>query len=202
MLIFLDLETTGLSPIEDVILEVAVIATDDKFNELGRYQAVSDNATRINLRRVDPFVIDMHASNGLWVESMKSSRIMGEIDADLARWVANLMTGRPLDHQTDPSEIKERLGENIKKLQPQLAGSTIGFDREFMRYGMPETLSLLNYRNLDVSSLNEMAKRFWPSIWEGRPRGGATLHRAMPDIENSLANAAYYSTALGGQWNP
>ncbi len=194
MLIWVDLETTGLIPNKDLILEVAAIATDDQLNELSRFHVVSGEIKRCQLAEVDPFVIEMHANNGLWIESMKSSHGVGRIDVEMSRWVAGLMTGRTPDFPLYIPYLKNR--EDFKTLQPQLAGSTIGFDREFMRYHLPLTLELLNYRNLDVSSINEMAKRFWPAVWEGRPKGD-TAHRAMADIEASLAVAKYYAQYLG-----
>lgn len=185
MLIWCDLETTGLNAAADRILEIALILTDDSLREVARFHRVTNEAGAANLRQVDRKVLEMHASNGLWNESLLASgechhrgvhrkSAMGVLDCELVEWMSN--------HAC---------------IIPQLAGSTVSFDRNFLEKWLPDFAAKLHYRNLDVSSLNEMAKRFWPSVYERRPRNpDGVAHRAMPDIEESLAVARYYARTI------
>ncbi len=183
-LVFCDLETTGLSSSKDRILEIAVIVTDDRLEEIARFHRVTAEVFRVDLADVDPFVRKMHAANGLWGESIMAGETIEKADEDLFRFL--------WDHVPELSQ------PNVKKTDyPQLAGNTVSFDRNFLERWMPTSFKMLHYRNLDVSSLNEMAKRFWPAVWESRPRQGGAVHRAMPDIEESLRVARHYAAHLG-----
>ena len=186
MIVWVDLETTGLIPAKERILEVAAIITDDDLVEVARFHSVTSEARYHDLSQVDPYVLKMHADNGLWCESLLAQEFgeIGRVDEALRFF------------------IEEHCGENIyEKKGPQLAGSTISFDRAFMQVHLPTAHALLHYRNLDVSTLNEMSKRFWPEVYESRPRqnadGGRSAHRAMSDIEHSLWTARYYASRLG-----
>lgn len=184
MICWIDLETTGLNSKQDKILEIACIITDDKLVEIDRWQAVTCAAQYVSYNSLHTVVRDMHFGNGLWMESLRSNLPPGggadSADAQLREFIAWHCT---------------TLGE---KKGPVLAGSTVSFDREFMRSYLPESFAALHYRNLDVTSVNELAKRFWPKVYEGRPRAGSgAAHRAMLDIEESLNVARYYAGALG-----
>lgn len=189
MLVWIDLETSGLDPIKDHVLEVACIVTKDdcELTEVARFHAVTSEACRVDWSSVPKVVLDMHVKNGLLVESLQARLTplnclntqyieprIEAVDTALSHWLANLGVDRP-----------------------ELAGSTISFDREFMRHHLPGTLSLLHYHNLDVSSISQAAKRLWPSVYEKRPRSEDKKHRAVPDIEYSLELARYYAKALG-----
>lgn len=141
-LAWIDLETTGLDPDADWVLEVACIITDDQFNELARFHRVLYH---------DPACID----------------------------------------SCDPSVVEE-LAEFLTPYKgAQLAGSTISFDRSFLAEHFPLTHAKLHYRNVDVTALNELARRVWPELYEARPER-KEAHRAMSDIEESIAVAKYY----------
>lgn len=172
-IIWIDLETTGLEPQNDTVLEIAAIVTDDKLRELARFQVVTDMANSRTLAMLHPAVQEMHTSNGLWRQSELSGVSLATADQALEAFL-------------DPHK------------GAQLAGSSVHFDRAFMKEHLPRAEKKLHYRHLDVSTLNETARRFWPRIHDNRPgTGNAPIHRALPDIEMSIRTLNYYLQALG-----
>lgn len=169
MILFLDLETAGLRPTQDSILEVGVILTDDALVELARFHRVLADVG-------DPFVRTMHATNGLWEACAESKISVRQADSDLA-------------------ELLERWKENRPGEPILLAGNSVHFDRSFMAVDMTKSLKLLHYRQIDVSSLNEMALRFAWRWDRSRPKA-PSIHRAMPDVEHSLETARYYAARM------
>lgn len=194
MIVFLDLETTGLLPHEDHILEVAVIVTDDRFNEVARYQAVTDEARRIRFvedsgkKWPNPYVREMHAKNGLWGESIASNQSTYQVERKLIAFLKEHAV------KTESRPDHPNFGKDIL---PQLAGNTVSFDRGFVEHHMPEAGKLLHYRHLDVTSINELARRVNRPLYDGRPNNIEAAHRAMADIEESLRVARYYAEAFG-----
>ena len=169
----------------DRILEVAVIVTDDKLREVARDSWVTNEARHYDVRTVSPEVRAMHTANGLWVESLASPFSIDQIDVALAG-------------------VIERAGA---KGSP-IAGNTIRFDREFIRKWMPKSLELLHYRDLNVSTLVQLAEMFWPDVYKNRPgerasdknpdgRPQGPTHRALPDVLSSIAQMRYYLTQVG-----
>jgi oligoribonuclease len=230
MLCWVDLETTGLNSAQDKVLEIACVITDDKFVELGRFARVTSEARHCDLAKVDPYVRQMHATGGLWNESiladnstvyavdekgeycrdeaghtiiLKHPGAIARVDHDLRTWIYSTIQrhlGLMSEDNKGTHENWQAMHEHIgEKKGPQLAGSTVGFDRAFMQVHLPKAHDLLHYRSLDVSSLNEFAKRFVPGVYESRPRGngGVPKHRAMDDILESLEVARHYSRRLG-----
>lgn len=203
MLVWIDLETTGLVASKERVLEVACIITDDRLNEVARFERVTNEARFVDFTQVDPFVIEMHFANGLWRESLlKGSAYANSLlaaDMELAQFiVAHAHVKRTITK--DDGTTKEVVDK------PQLAGSTISFDRAFLDVHFVRAANELHYRNVDVSSFNEVAKRVWPYTFEGRPRDGGSKHRAMDDIVNSLSVMRHYVNNLGprfaGEGNP
>lgn len=195
-IIFCDLETTGLMPEFNSILEIALVATDDNLKEIDRLSCVANvwvadklaqmtEAERSKLG-VEPIVYEMHEQNGLWRASAQSEHNVHDVDKMVAAWLLATLGA-------------ENLGE---RRGPQLAGNTINFDRAFLRRHMPLAHSALHYRNIDLSSLNEMARRFAPDLYAGRPgRETESNHRALGDVLNSLDLARYYAQHLKGTQN-
>lgn len=168
MLLFLDLETTGLVP--GSILEMAAVITDDKLNVVTLLHRVIHY--KGSTAHLDPAVVAMHEHNGLWWECEHSSYELAFAEADLLTWITI--------HCDVP---------------PQLAGNTINFDRMYIDACMPKVSKALHYRNVDLTTLNEMARRFWPYAYEKRPLPTKT-HRAVADVTESLALAHHYARAL------
>ena len=187
MLLWLDLETTRLEPTTNQVLEVAAIVTDDQLNEVARFERVI--YCDLAFESLDPFVQDMHTKNGLWPLVKESQNTRYTVDFALSEFIRG--------HAQKLVAVKDAGKVTIDK--PQLAGSTISFDRSFMAAHLPLSLSECHYRNLDVSTLNEVARRFWPEVYEGRPRTAKEdiAHRGMADIQASIAVARYYVETIG-----
>lgn len=195
-LLWIDLETTGLDPVKDAVLEIAAIVTDDDLEEQATFHAYVWPTRRFG--RLEPVVQAMHRASGLaallWRTDgtpdgeAASAYTAEEADAALQRFIVEACELDPIGSWSGM--------QHARAAMPQAAGSTVGFDREFMRHHLPHSLRLLHHRSLDITSLNELARRCWPSVHEARPRGRGK-HRAMDDIRDSLAVARYYASALG-----
>lgn len=203
-LLWTDIETTGLDPNKHTILEVSAIVTDDVLNEIARFDRVvySPIATRVfdyvalgtheNVAPaqlgVSAFTINMHLASGLWSASVHGEAI-DSVDRDFAGFIQ--------DHAV--REVKLDIADADGKTtidKPQLAGSTISFDRKFIEHHMPRSAALLHYRNIDVATFNETARRFWPELHAARPHSKDRAHRGMADIEESLRVYRHYLDAL------
>ena len=181
MLAFLDLETCGLDVEGDDILEVACIVTDDRLaTEVARYHAVV--RTDREFYELPEVVRDMHTKSGLWTE-VKDDKIaqpIRQVDEALASFLR--------EHAVK----LERNDGRATLVRPQLAGNGIHFDRGFMRRCLRRAEAELHHRQLDVTSINELMRRFCPAIYEARPRPTESAHRAMDDVLESLAVARHY----------
>lgn len=168
MLVWLDLETTGLSPATCVILEVGLIVTDANLNILAEQAWVVHQAAdeRAGAHEV---VQKMHDDNKLWAQSVLS--ILSETDVEHAA-------------------IRFLEKHGVPKGQIPLAGNTIGFDRSFLAEYMEDLLGYFHYRSVDVSTFTELAKLWYPEIFEERPQ--SKVHRALDDLHGSLQQLRYY----------
>lgn len=173
---WLDLETSGLDPDKDAILEIAMIVTDRDFKALFVTSLVLNGPFMLHgsqvsfdefiaRRPVNDFVRDMHTKNGLFEEVKKSGVDVGSAERALI------------------SELQE-LG--VEKGQLYLAGNTIHFDRSFLRVHMPGFLNFLNYRQVDVSTLKILFQEKYP-----HPKQDSK-HRAMDDVLASIAELKHY----------
>ncbi|MEP1124172.1 MAG: oligoribonuclease [Ilumatobacter sp.] len=170
MLVWMDLEMTGLDHTSDVIVEIATLITDDDLNIVAEGPDLVVHATDDELAAMDPFVANMHTKSGL-LEQIKASTIsLADAGAETLAF------------------IKEHVPE---ERSVPLCGNSIGTDRRFLTAYLPEIEEYLHYRSIDVSSVKELVKRWYPELDANRPRGQGS-HRALDDIRESVKELAYY----------
>ncbi|PRY13006.1 oligoribonuclease [Kineococcus rhizosphaerae] len=172
-IVWIDCEMTGLSLADDALVEVAVLVTDADLNVLGDGVDVVIKPPAESLQDMDPVVVDMHTTSGL---------------------LAELPGGVTL------AEAERTVLEYVRQWVPEprkapLAGSSVHTDRAFLARDMPELTDHLHYRLIDVSSLKELAKRWFPRVYFNTPKkhGG---HRALADIRESIQELKYYREVL------
>jgi oligoribonuclease len=168
-IVWIDCEMTGLDLSRDVLVEIACIVTDAELNELGEgYTSViaTDEAT---LAAMLPRVTELHQASGLL------PLIAGGISLEQA--AAETL-----------AYIKSHVSE---PLRAPLAGSTIYVDRGFLARQMPEVDAYLHYRVIDVSSIKELVRRWYPKVYFSAPAKTGN-HRALGDIRDSIAELRYY----------
>ena len=170
MLVWMDLEMTGLDHTSDVIVEIATLITDDNLEIVAEGPDLVVHQPDDVLARMDPFVVEMHTRSGL-LELIKSS--------DITLEQAGAAT---LDF------IKLHVPE---AMTVPLCGNSIGTDRRFLAAYLPDIENYLHYRSIDVSSVKELVKRWYPGIDESRPRGHGS-HRALDDIRESIREMVFY----------
>ncbi|MBW0020152.1 MAG: oligoribonuclease [Mycobacterium sp.] len=169
-LVWIDCEMTGLDLGSDKLIEIAVLVTDAELNILGDGVDVVIHAEDAALSSMIDVVTEMHSRSGL-IDEVKASTI------DLA---------------TAETMALDYIGEHVK--QPKtapLAGNSIATDRSFIARDMPKLDSFLHYRMIDVSSIKELCRRWYPRIYFGQPTKGLA-HRALADIHESIRELQYY----------
>jgi oligoribonuclease len=170
MLAWMDLEMTGLDPDRHVIVEIASLITDDDLNVIAEGPDIVVHATDEQLAAMDEVVRTMHTRSGL-LESIRAS------DVELA------VAGRA---------TLEFLRAHIPTAGTvPLCGNSIGTDRRFLARWLPEIDQFLHYRSVDVSTVKELARRWFPDSHGAQPRKVGS-HRAMGDVLESVAELAYY----------
>ncbi|MDO5634127.1 MAG: oligoribonuclease [Micrococcus sp.] len=172
-LVWIDCEMTGLHVSVDELVEVAVLITDSELNILDEGIDLVIRPSDAAVAQMDPFVRDMHARSGL----------MQEFDAGLSLEEA---TRQVMEY------LRERVPETGKAL---LAGNSVGQDKVFLSAYMPEVIEHLHYRVVDVSTVKELARRWYPRAYYQAPAktGG---HRALGDIRDSIQELRYYREAV------
>ena len=166
----MDLEMTGLEPETDVIVEIATLITDDDLNIIAEGPDLVIHQSDEVLARMNQIVVDMHTKSGL-LEAIKSSTVtLEEAGAATLEFI--------------------RLHIPEARTIP-LCGNSIGTDRRFLAKYLPEIENYLHYRSVDVSTIKELARRWYPKLGSDRPNKGGT-HRALDDIRASVNELAFY----------
>jgi oligoribonuclease len=174
MLAWIDLEMTGLDPARHAIVEIASLVTDDDLAIVAEGPDLVVRATAEQLADMDEFVTAMHTRSGLLQAVQASSLDLEE---------AGALTLEFLKHHIPEAGTVP------------LAGNSIGTDRRFLAAQLPQVEDFLHYRSVDVSTVKELCRRWYPDIYKAAPdkKGG---HRALQDIRESVAELAYYRTAI------
>ncbi len=170
MLAWIDLEMTGLDPDRHVIVEIATLLTDDNLTVIAEGPDLVVHATAAELAEMDQVVQQMHTRSGLLAAIQASSISLEE---------AGLLT---LDF------LRAHIPE---ALTVPLCGNSIGTDRRFLAAHLPEVEAWFHYRSVDVSTVKELCRRWYPAVLAAAPPKGEA-HRAMDDIRESIAEMAYY----------
>jgi len=172
-LIWIDLEMTGLEPVSDSILEIATIITDKDLNVLAEGPSIAIKHSLEQLQAMDDWNRNTHTKSGLWQRVLESNFSIADAEAStiafLATWVA--------------------AGKS------PMCGNSICQDRRFMARLMPRLERYFHYRNLDVSTIKELARRWAPDILPGLVKESA--HTALADTRESIAELTYYRKFMG-----
>ena len=174
LLVWIDCEMTGLDTGSDLLIEVAALVTDSDLNVLGDGVDVVIGATREELERMPDVVRDMHASSGLTDAVLASTVTVAEAEQQVLAY------------------IKEHVKEPRKA---PLCGNSIATDRGFLTRDMAELDAFLHYRMVDVSSVKELARRWYPRAYFNAPKKGGG-HRALADILESVEELRYYRSTV------
>ncbi|WP_166869492.1 oligoribonuclease [Salinibacterium sp. ZJ70] len=168
-LVWIDCEMTGLDLEVDELVEVAVVVTDYELTPLDAGFSIVIRPDQSALDHMNDFVRDMHTSSGL-LEEIPNGVSLADAEFQVLEYIQRFVP----DHGTAP-----------------LAGNTIGTDRAFLAKYMPRIDSYLHYRNVDVSSIKELSRRWFPRVYFQAPakNGG---HRALADILESIRELDYY----------
>jgi oligoribonuclease len=174
MLVWMDLEMTGLDPAKDVIVEIASLVTDDDLTIVAEGPDLVVHQAAEALAGMDDYVRNMHTRSGLLTAIEASTVSLEEAGAQTLAF------------------IKEHVPE---ARSVPLAGNSIGTDRRFLAAWLPEIEKYLHYRSIDVSTVKELARRWYPEAYKAAPQkaGG---HRALDDIRESVAELLHYRSSV------
>lgn len=173
-LVWVDCEMTGLDLSRDALIEVAALVTDADLNVLGDGVDVVIHATDEQLAGMPDVVRDMHASSGLTEEVRRSTVTLAQAQDMIMEYVTR--------HVPQPRTAP-------------LCGNSIATDRGFIARDLPALDAYLHYRMVDVSSIKELCRRWYPRVYFAQPAKGMA-HRALADIRESIRELEYYRRAI------
>ena len=165
---------TGLDATRHVIVEIATLVTDDDLNVVAEGPDLVVHQPEEALAGMDQVVVDMHTSSGLLDQIRASTLTLDEAGAETLAFIRQ--------HVPTPRTVP-------------LCGNSIGMDRRFLAAYLPEIEEWLHYRSIDVSTIKELSRRWYPDAYSGAPRK-ATAHRAMDDIRESVAELRYWRSSV------
>ncbi|MCL8025566.1 oligoribonuclease [Nocardioides bruguierae] len=172
-LVWIDCEMTGLDLTADALIEVAALVTDFDLNVLGDGVDIIIKPPAAALEQMVPFVRDMHEKSGL-LEELDAGVTMAEAEKQVMDYLR--------EHCADGS-------------RPPLAGNTVATDHAFLSRDMHELDAFLHYRIVDVSSIKELSRRWYPRAYYASPSKKGN-HRALADIQESIEELRYYREAV------
>ena len=172
-LVWIDCEMTGLDLVHDALIEVAALVTDFELNVLGEGVDLVVKPPQAALDQMNDFVRTMHTDSGLLTELDDGLALAEAEDAVL-------------------TYVREHVPDARKA---PLAGNTVGTDRAFLARDMAGLEAHLHYRIVDVSSIKELSRRWYPRAYYGAPEKSGN-HRALADIQESIEELRYYRAAV------
>ncbi|WP_299165700.1 oligoribonuclease [uncultured Arthrobacter sp.] len=172
-IVWIDCEMTGLDPVADALIEVAVIVTDSELNVLGEGVDVVIAPPAGAIETMGDFVRNMHTESGL-LEELPSGITMQEAQERVLDYITA--------HVPEPRRA-------------QLGGNSVGTDRIFLARDMPAVVEHLHYRVVDVSTIKELARRWYPRAYFQAPEKSGN-HRALGDIKDSIRELQYYRSTI------
>ena len=172
-LVWIDCEMTGLDPKSDEIVEIACIVTDGELNELDEGITLVVKPGDESFAGMDDFVVNMHTVSGL-IEEIPSGIALADAEQQVLAYV-----------KTHVPEARKA----------PLAGSSVYVDRGFLANYMPELDAHLHYRLVDVSSVKELTRRWYPRVYFASPEKTGN-HRALGDIRDSISELRFYRDAV------
>jgi oligoribonuclease len=169
-LVWIDCEMTGLDIVKDKLIEVAALVTDPDLNVLGDGVDLVIHADEAALDAMPEIVKEMHARSGLTEAVRRSTVTTAEAEEALLAYIR--------EYVPTPRSVP-------------LCGNSIATDRGFLARDMPDLDAYLHYRMIDVSSIKELCRRWYPRVYYGQPAKGLA-HRALADIRESIRELEYY----------
>jgi oligoribonuclease len=168
-LVWIDCEMTGLDTNKDVLVEIAVLVTDSELNVVGEGVDVVISATTEQISGMNEFVTKMHTESGL---------------------INEIPNGIPVS-EAEEMILKYLESSGVAAGKSPLAGNSVYVDRIFIARDMPKLSEFLHYRTVDVSSIKELARRWYPKAYFNAPAKIGN-HRALGDIKDSIAELNFY----------
>ena len=165
---------TGLDPARNVIVEIATIITNDELETIAEGPDIVVHATPDELEAMEDVVRSMHTRSGLLLAIQSSPTSLAEAGHETLAFLRA--------HIMEPRSVP-------------LCGNSIGTDRRFLAAHLPEVENFLHYRSIDVSSVKELCRRWYPDVLAGAPPKKET-HRALDDIRELIAELAYYRSTM------
>jgi len=172
-LIWIDCEMTGLDTQKDVLVEIAVLVTDSELNVIGEGVDVVIKATDAQLAAMNEYVTEMHTASGL---------------------ITEIPNGISLE-EAEQKVLAYLTESGATEGKSPLAGNSVSVDRSFIARDMPALNNFLHYRTIDVSSVKELTRRWFPRVYFAAPAKTGN-HRALGDIKDSIAELKYYREAV------
>jgi oligoribonuclease len=168
-LVWIDCEMTGLDIEKDALVEIAVLVTDSQLNILGEGIDLVIKTSQEKIDGMGEYVKKMHTDSGL---------------------INEIANGVTMEHAED--QIMAYLNRYAPEAgKSPLAGNSVNFDRLFINRDMPKVAAHLHYRTVDVSSIKELARRWYPKVYFAAPKKDGN-HRALGDIQDSIEELEYY----------